>query len=198
MRFIRSYTTVIVLFLFVILPISFIVAQDNSTDNSTDHMGPGGVNSVGNTPGAGQIHSYYLWIIIIVMIIIILPVSYFLISRNMKHQMEKNVALISQMVHNKSADEKPSKSDDLKNQYQKILLKFLNYNENRVMKTLIENGGSILQSEISRLPNMGKVKAHRTLNDMKTKGLIDLEPYGKTNKISLSNDVGKIFIDEDT
>lgn len=197
MRLIRSYTTVMVLFLCIISLLFGIAAQENSTDNSTDHVGPGSVNAGGNNQSAGQLHNY-IWILIIVIVVIVLPLSYFLISRNMKQQMEKNIALISQMVHQNTNDVKPSNTDDLKNQYQKILLKFLNYNENRVMKTLIENSGTILQSEISRLPNMGKVKAHRTLNDMKTKGLIDLEPYGKTNKISLTSDVAKIFIDGNT
>jgi hypothetical protein len=196
MRFARSTRILTILFLIILLCHSVFAFQDNSTNDTTNCDNAQGANAAGSNQGSGQIHNYYLWIAIIAIIAVALPLSYFLISKNMKQQMEKNVSLISQMVNQKPVEKKPSETDEMKTQYQKILLKFLNYNENRVMKKLIDNGGSILQSEISRLPNMGKVKAHRTLNDMKSKGLLDLEPYGKTNKINLNSDVAKIFLND--
>ena len=192
MRFKKSCKSLSVILLLVLTTTSVSLAfQDNSTNDTQNHEGSFGA---GSNSGAGQLRSYYLWIGVIAIIAITFPLSYYLISRNMKRQMEKNVSLISQMVHHKPLTTDSSEEENIKMQYQKILLKFLNYNENRVMKKLIDNHGSILQSEISRMPNMGKVKAHRVLNDMKTKGLVDLEQYGKTNKISLSEDVRRIFI----
>jgi uncharacterized membrane protein len=84
--------------------------------------------------------------------------------------------------------------------FSRYLLTFANltkssYNENRILKKLIENNGSVLQSEISRLPNMGKVKSHRVLKDMEIKGIISIEKYGKTNRITLSEDVKKLFLE---
>ena len=192
MKFKKSCKSLSVILLLVLTTASVSLAfQDNSTNDTQNHEGSFGA---GSNSGAGQLRSYYLWIGVIAIIAITFPLSYYLISRNMKRQMEKNVSLISQMVHHKPLTTDSSEEENIKMQYQKILLKFLNYNENRVMKKLIDNNGSILQSEISRMPNMGKVKAHRVLNDMKTKGLVDLEQYGKTNKISLSEDVRRIFI----
>jgi len=63
------------------------------------------------------------------------------------------------------------------------------------LKRIIEHNGTILQSEISRMSGMGKVKAHRILKDMKIKGIISLEKYGKTNRINLSKDVKKLFLE---
>ncbi|MFH1012911.1 MAG: hypothetical protein V1769_00185, partial [Thermoplasmatota archaeon] len=176
---------------FLIVSILMISISDASQDNTSDvkenNKGPLGDNSADGNQGQGQLRTYYLWIVIIVIIAIVIPLSYYLISRNMKHQMEKNMSLISQMVNNTPTQSVPVETVDNRVQYQKILLKFLNYNENLVMKKLIDNKGSLLQSEISRMPNMGKVKAHRILNDMKTKGLIRIEPHGKTNYVSLSD-----------
>jgi len=45
------------------------------------------------------------------------------------------------------------------------------------------------------MSGMGKVKAHRILKDMKIKGIISLEKYGKTNRINLSKDVKKLFLE---
>ncbi len=42
---------------------------------------------------------------------------------------------------------------------------------------------------------MGKVKAHRVLKDMEIKGIISIEKYGKTNRIALSEDVKKLFLE---
>ena len=107
--------------------------------------------------------------------------------------MKENIKLISQIV-NTNSDTDQSEMKNVENSCKTVLLKFLNYNENRIVKKLIENNGSVLQSEISRLPNMGKVKAHRVLKDMEIKGIISIEKYGKTNRINLSEDVRNLFL----
>jgi uncharacterized membrane protein len=45
------------------------------------------------------------------------------------------------------------------------------------------------------MPGMGKVKTHRILKDMKIKNIISMEKYGKTNRIKLSDDIKKIFLE---
>jgi len=62
------------------------------------------------------------------------------------------------------------------------------------MKKLIEKDGALLQSEISRMPNMGKVKTHRVVKDLELKGIIRVAKYGKTNQIHLSEDVKKVLL----
>ena len=146
---------------------------------------------------------YTTWIILLAIVIITTIISYLLINRNMKKQIQKNALLIKEMLDS-PAHSNPQKEQKLpkenqsvslqREQYQKSLLRFLNYNENRVIKKLLEHHGTVLQSEISRMPNMGKVKASRTLRDMKTKQIIIVEPYGKTNKIHFSEELQSIFL----
>ena len=112
----------------------------------------------------------------------------------MKKQLEENMKLISQIVNIDNNNDQ-SETKNVENSYKAVLLKFLNYNENKVLKKLIEHNGNVLQSEISRIPNMGKVKAHRVLKDMEIKGIISIEKYGKTNRIALSTDVKKLFLE---
>ncbi len=89
-----------------------------------------------------------------------------------------------------------SEIEKLKSSCRNVVLKFLSYNENKVLKKLLEHNGSVLQSEISRIPGMGKVKAHRVLRDMQMRGIISLEKYGKTNRVILNEDVREIFLEK--
>jgi len=102
--------------------------------------------------------------------------------------------LISQIVNIDNKNDQ-SETKNVENSCKAVLLKFLNYNENKILKKLIEHSSNMLQSEISRLPNMGKVKAYRVLKDMEIKGIISIEKYGKTNHITISEDVKKLFLE---
>ena len=115
-------------------------------------------------------------------------------SKKADKHLEENMKLISQIANTDSNNDQ-SGMQNVEKSCKTVILKFLNYNENRILKKLIENNGSVLQSEISRLPNMGKVKAHRVLKDMEIKGIISIEKYGKTNRITLSEDVKKLFLE---
>jgi len=75
-----------------------------------------------------------------------------------------------------------------------LLLKFLNYGEKQVVKKLIENNGTILQSEISRMPNMGKVRTHRIITELKKKEIITIEKYGRTNRITLTEEAKNVLL----
>ena len=58
----------------------------------------------------------------------------------------------------------------------------------------MQEKGVTLQSEISKMNNMGKVKAHRSIQELVRKGIVAQEKYGNTNRIILVEDVKKIFI----
>jgi len=127
------------------------------------------------------------------MIVLLASLSYYFMSKKVDKHLEENMKLISQIANTNSKDDQ-SGMQNVEKSCKTVVLKFLNYNENRILKKLIENNGSVLQSEISRLPNMGKVKAHRVLKDMEIKGIISIEKYGKTNRINLSEDVRNLFL----
>ena len=57
------------------------------------------------------------------------------------------------------------------------------------IQKLVEGKGIVLQSEISRMEGMNKLKTHRIIRDMEMKGVIKTENYGKTKRIILSKDI---------
>jgi uncharacterized protein YneF (UPF0154 family) len=190
------FLLVIFLFLTCFSHSTFCLAQDEN--NSTNGQG---MHAQGDNANRGFMQGYTTWLIVIVVIIALVIISYVLITRNMKKHIENNRKIMEEMLSTKqvkqseqSVNKMDSSDNELEKKYQKTLLKFLNYNENRVMKTLLEHNGTVNQSEISRLPNMGKVKASRILRDMKQKEIITVESHGKINKIHLSDDLKSIFL----
>jgi len=117
-------------------------------------------------------------------------ITYCLITRRLEEKLEKNMKIISRIVSKNSQTPKKEKK---KTDSRDIVLKFLNPGERKVLETLIERNGEALQSEISRLDGMTKLKTHRAVRDLVRKGIIKIENYGKTNRISLSKDVREVM-----
>lgn len=69
----------------------------------------------------------------------------------------------------------------------------LSTDEKRIVHELVNRNGSMLQSQISRMPEMGKVKAHRTVRKLQRKDIITVTANGKTNKISLTDHIQNMF-----
>jgi len=166
----------------------YYVTNYGTCDDDSSSTGPG--------KGQGKVwdQNYTLLVVLAVMVALLAPLSYYFMSKKVDKHLEENMKLISQIANINSNNDQ-SETKNVEKSYKAVLLKFLNYNENKILKKLIENNGSVLQSEISRLPNMGKVKAHRVLKDMEIKGIISIEKYGKTNRITLSADVKKLFLE---
>ncbi|MBS3748551.1 MAG: hypothetical protein KGY65_01015 [Candidatus Thermoplasmatota archaeon] len=209
----RSTLLILILLIFIFSTTSIFSAENESADdaqcnNSQPMNGQQGTNSPRNT-NSPFYQGMTAWIIVIIVVVVLIISMYLLITHNMKKQMQKNAELIQYMIHDNNqngnnteklhSQNRTELKDNTKSfvdetEIQKTMLKFLNYNENRVIKKLIENKGSILQSDISRMPNMGKVKAHRVLQDLETKGIIKKESYGKTNRVILDETIQKIFL----
>ena len=77
----------------------------------------------------------------------------------------------------------------------KIILKFLTHQERKVVEKLMENSGKIRQYELSYLPDLGKVRTHRILKNLETKGVISREKFGKVNKIALNKELYEVLKD---
>lgn len=65
-----------------------------------------------------------------------------------------------------------------------LLLDVLPKDEKEIIKMLIEGSGKISQSKLSS--TFGKVKTFRTIERLRMRGIIEKEPYGKTNFISFN------------
>ena len=44
------------------------------------------------------------------------------------------------------------------------------------------------------MENMGKVRTHRVITDLKKKEIVTVEPYGKTNRITLTDDAKNVLL----
>ena len=71
----------------------------------------------------------------------------------------------------------------------KIILNFLTPSERKVIEMLLENNGKVQQYELSRLPDLNKVKTHRLLLNLEQKKIIHKEKLGKINKIVLDKEL---------
>ncbi len=75
----------------------------------------------------------------------------------------------------------------------KSTLKFLENEERLIFQTLIKNKGKINQSAFEKLTGLHKVKVHRIIHKLESKGVINKTKLGKINKIELSDDLKEIF-----
>jgi uncharacterized membrane protein len=74
------------------------------------------------------------------------------------------------------------------------ILKLLPADERKVVAKIVEEGGKALQSEISLLEGMGKVKCHRVVDRLEERGIVEKEQHGKTNLIRLSKELKEVLL----
>ena len=165
----------------IILIVAYSIFQ-----NFTNHSLEGG----GLCPR--MVPNYLLWLSLILMVVIIVPISYYVISKRLEEKMEKNLNAITKMVDHRINS--GSKKENLKLNNNGSILKLLNLNEKKVIEKLNETKGSALQSEIGRMDGMTKLKAHRAVKELEQKGVVMLEQYGKTNKILLTKDIKEVIL----
>ncbi|MEM0231424.1 MAG: hypothetical protein QXW00_01495 [Candidatus Woesearchaeota archaeon] len=89
--------------------------------------------------------------------------------------------------------ERISKQERIVERDARIILKFLNSNQRRVVETLLESGGSVRQYELSHLPGLNKVRTHRIVRELAEKGIISVERLGKINRITLNKELFEIL-----
>lgn len=73
------------------------------------------------------------------------------------------------------------------------VLLLLEKDERKIVSRIVEEGGRILQSEISHIEGIGKVKAHRMLERLERRGVVEKESHGKTNLVKLSKNLKDLF-----
>ena len=66
-----------------------------------------------------------------------------------------------------------------------MMLGFLSGDEKKTVQFLVDNDGKAYQSEISRLPAMTRLKAHRVVDKLQGKSLLTVNRNGKVNKLVL-------------
>lgn len=66
-----------------------------------------------------------------------------------------------------------------------ILMRFLGAEDREIVRLLLDKDGMTTQSEISKLPGMSRLKAHRVVKRLEERGLVHVEKHGKINMIRL-------------
>jgi len=61
--------------------------------------------------------------------------------------------------------------------------------ERKVVLAIAEKDGETLQSEVSRLEGVGKVKAHRVIDKLIRRGVLEKRQVGKTNMLKIRKDI---------
>jgi len=135
-----------------------------------------------------RIPLYSLFLSSTSLIIFAIFLSYYIISKRLEEKIEKKFRVISKFI----AKDKTNKISF--NEEKQTILKFLNPSERKVIEALIEKNGEILQSEITRMQGMTKLKTHRAVKELEKKGIINRKVYGKTYKIFLTDDVKDIVL----
>ena len=74
------------------------------------------------------------------------------------------------------------------------MLSLLPQDERTIVKRLNEKDGEAMQSELTNLDGMTKVKSHRAVQKLKEKGVVEVQQKGKTNIVRLT---GKFRTDKD-
>jgi len=70
----------------------------------------------------------------------------------------------------------------------KILDKFLNEGEKKILNIIKEQNGRVLQSELIGLSGYSKVKVHRILKRLETQDIIRRSRFGITNSVMLNRE----------
>ena len=135
-------------------------------------------------------NQYRVWLSPLLLIIAIVPVSYYLISRKLENNMKVILKLIDKSNVNGGNN---TKNVTLGSNNKNTILKLLNFNERKILEKLIDERGEALQSELSQMEGMNKLKAHRAIRNLELRGVIKTENYGKTRRVLLSKDIKNIL-----
>ena len=129
-----------------------------------------------------RIPDHYYLILGIILILASIPITYYYISYNMEKKLNEHVESLSRIINkNKGPKSKSNLSSE------KRILKFLNPPEQKIIQILLKNKGEMLQSQISKIDDMTKLKVHRIIKSLEQKNIVKAEHYGKTKKINLKH-----------
>lgn len=70
-----------------------------------------------------------------------------------------------------------------------LLLKFLNDDEREAVRLILERKGTIYQAEVAALDGMGKVRAHRLIERLRRRGVVNVRKMGKINLIQMPSEL---------
>lgn len=73
-----------------------------------------------------------------------------------------------------------------------IIMKFLGKDDREMISLLLSKDGMTTQSEISHLPGMSRLRAHRAVKKLEDRGIVHVEKHGKINMVRLVDELRSI------
>ena len=70
-----------------------------------------------------------------------------------------------------------------------IIMKFLGKDEREIISKLLEKDGMTTQSEIAKLQGMSRLKAHRIVKKLESRGIVRVDKHGKINMIRIVDEL---------
>jgi hypothetical protein len=129
-------------------------------------MGPMGPHGNGSSSSVASL----LWIIILLLLVIIGYLWY--------NESKKNIEI---------NDVKPSEIEVVESDKIEVALRLLNENEKRVVQAIIDNGGEMLQKDISYELELSRVQTHRTIQSLIEREIVTTEEHYNTKKVALAD-----------
>ena len=127
---------------------------------------------------------------LILLIIAVVPLSYYFLSKSLDEKLARNMSLISKLMKTNRNTGAVAKSVNTRS----VVLKFLTSDERKVVEHLVSKKGLTLQSEITRMKDMTKLRTHRAVKNLESKEILFSEEHGKTNKLVLAKDIKDILL----
>jgi len=103
------------------------------------------------------------------------------------------VALIFGFVWSQVLASELKKQRKESKEYLNAALQFMEPIERQVVEFLLKKNGLSTQADVSRLQGMSRVKAHRVVHDLESRGLIDVVPHGKVRELRLKENITELL-----
>jgi uncharacterized membrane protein len=78
-------------------------------------------------------------------------------------------------------------------EYLNVALQFMEPAERQVIEFLLKKNGLSTQADVSRLQGMTRVKAHRVVQDLESRKLIEIVPHGKVRELRLKQNITELL-----
>ena len=75
-------------------------------------------------------------------------------------------------------------------------LNFLDQDQRKIVKVIIDNNGEILQSALVKKTDLSRVSISRNISDLEKKGILIKKQSGMTNTIKIENSLKDLFCDD--
>jgi hypothetical protein len=141
-------------------------------------MGPMGPTGPFGNGGYG----YELFsVLALILLVVVFTSVYFLWSKQRGVNGPRDVSESSYKVEDSIDDQSNGSGTRLE-----VTLRLLNDNEREVVEAILSNGGSVLQKDLTYHLGYSRVKTHRVLQGLLKRGIVSLEEYHNTNKVTLA------------